>query len=98
LTASFVVLGERHIELEYFERKLIMDNNKIIAFLKTAEQGTIEDYEQRLQDLFQQFEEEDGIAFMLANRLLLIEKPMGFLGAPPRWLSRLKKMAHRLGA
>jgi hypothetical protein len=75
-------------------------DKEIIAFLKTATDGTPEEYVQRLQqDIFRHFRsEEDGIAFMLANRLLMIEKPIGIIWAPPRFLSRLKKMSRRLGA
>lgn len=76
-------------------------DKEIIEFLNSAGQdATLEEYEQRLQDdLFRHFNsEEDGTAFMLANRLLLIGSPMGFEWAPSRWLSRLKKMSRRLGA
>ena len=55
-------------------------DKEIIEFLNSAGQNTtLEEYEQRLQDdLFRHFNsEEDGTAFMLANRLLLIGSPIG---------------------
>jgi hypothetical protein len=72
-------------------------DEEIISFIKSLSD---EEDEQRRIEAFIKSSSHDVsvIAYMLANRILLLKRPLGIVWAPPRWLPRLKRMARRLGA
>jgi hypothetical protein len=78
-------------------------NEEIIAFIKSlppdyAEEAKHQEAEQRIKAFAKSGSDDDAIAYLLANRMLLLKQPFGLVWAPPRWLPRLKRMARRLGA